>query len=198
MVLDIDDVIATNAEDFTSWSNKQFGTSLVASDYSEDFRVLWPGVDMAEIQRRATLFHESDAMLSYGHVKEGAVSLRGLTGWYRFVAATSRRRASEEVTRAWLEQSYEGIFEDIIFAGIYDGPTGHGRHLRTKEDIYRKLKPAYVVDDQFKHCLAAANQGINSVLFGDYPWSQGHSLPELMTRCKDWQETKEFFIARKS
>ncbi len=193
VLLDIDDVIAANAEGFIAWSNHEFGTNLKPIDYTEDFTRLWPGIGMDEIQRRANLFHGSDAMLSYGHIEEGATSLQGLTERYRFIAATSRRRVSELITRTWIEQSYAGIFEDVVFAGIYDEPTRHGHHLRTKADVYRKLKPDYVVDDQAKHCFVAAELGVPTVLFGNYSWTPKDNLPGLVTWCKDWRETREYF-----
>jgi hypothetical protein len=116
-------------------------SNLAATDHMEDFTALWPGIDMVEINQRAGLFHESDAMSSYGHINEGAMSLRALTAHYRFID---------------------------------------------------------VVDGQFKHCLAAAEQGIEAVLFGDYKWSQAHVLPGLITWRKDWPQTREYFYERAS
>lgn len=193
---DIDDVIAANAEGFIGWSNHHFGTSLEAAHYTEDFTALWPGIDIAEIERRASLFHESDVVSSYGHIDQAAVTLRALGGRYRFIAATSRRKTNEPYTRAWIEQAYEGIFEDVIFAGIYDEPVGREHHLRTKADIYRSLQPDYAIDDQLKHCYAAAELGIKTVLFGDYPWNQAEDLPDGISRCKDWAAVEEYFGAK--
>lgn len=200
VVCDIDDVIAANAAGFVAWSNEHFGTTLNPDDYSEDFTQLWPTTDKAEIIRRAQLFHESGAISAYDHIDQAAVTLRALTAHYRFIAATSRRRIGEKYTRAWLEESYDGVFEELLFAGIYDdvAPTDdfHGVHLRTKADIYRVLRPDYVIDDQLKHCYAAAEQGIKTILFGNYKWNQVDELPPLITRCDSWLAVGEYLQSR--
>lgn len=192
IVCDIDDVIAANAEGFIAWCNEQFGTNLSVDDYTEDFKVLWPDADQAEIERRANLFHNSDAVLSYGHIPDGFAVLTALAEKYRIIAATSRRRVGEEYTRTWINQYYKGIFEDIVFAGIFD-TDGHERHLRTKSDIYQTLRPNYVIDDQLKHCMAASELGIQTILFGQYSWTKTESLPSNIAWCPNWKAVKECF-----
>jgi hypothetical protein len=193
LACDIDDVMAKNAEGFTRWSNEEFGTSLTADDYTEDFTVLWPGIDSAEIERRASLFHETGGVLSYDRIEEAEVSLRALAVSYRLVAVTSRRRVGERHTQLWMNDFYRGLFEDIVFAGIYDEPTASKRHMRTKAEAYKFLKPGYVIDDQNKHCLAAAEQGIPAILYGQYSWNTEGLTHPLVTRCMDWPAVVRFF-----
>lgn len=197
LVCDLDDVIAANAEGFTAWSNREFGTSLAAADYSEDFLSLWQ-VDINEVERRAAMFHESDAIMSYGHIDAAASSLAVLSEDFRIILATSRRKASELYTRRWIETDYPDMFEDIIFAGIYDNLTAQRRrrHLQTKAEIYAALQPDYVIDDQIKHCQAAVSLNIKAILFGSYSWNQADTLPPGITRCIDWPAVLKYFDER--
>lgn len=52
------------------------------------------------------------------------------------------------------------------------------------------------IDDQLKHCQAAASLGIKAVLLGDYPWNRTEKLPSGVTRCKDWPAVLEYFNER--
>lgn len=189
---DIDDVLALNAQGFVEFSNREFGTSLSSDDYQEHWAEMWQ-VDLEEVDRRAQVFHESEVVATYKHIKESVVALDGLKDIYRLVAVTSRRSNLKSCTRAWLDTYFNGVFEDIYFAGIFDGPIDGNSHLKTKADVFRKLRPDYVIDDQIKHCEAAARLDARAVLFGEYPWNEAASLPPGVTRCKDWPAVLRYF-----
>jgi len=191
---DIDDVLAANAEGFVAFSNQQWGMNLRPEDYSEQWAKVWQ-VDVAEVDRRSKIFHESQVVATYRHLPDGVAALERLKQDYDIVAVTSRQLTIRDSTRDWLDKYYGGIFDDVVFAGIFDGAFADDLHLRTKADVFRRLKPAYVIDDQLKHCAAAADLGIKTVLFGDYPWNQVDELPPGVTRCRDWAAVEEYFDA---
>ena len=47
--------------------------------------------------------------------------------------------------------------------------------------------------DQLKLCRAAADLGMDALLFGDYSWNKIEELPDNTARCKDWKEVGEYF-----
>jgi len=63
----------------------------------------------------------------------------------------------------------------------------------TKNDVIKQIGADYLIDDQPKHCIAAAKAGIKTVLFGDYKWNRDLKLRKNMVRARNWQEVLEYF-----
>jgi hypothetical protein len=49
------------------------------------------------------------------------------------------------------------------------------------------------IDDQPKHCVAAADIGIKALLFGEYSWNRTDTLPVGVARVKDWVAVLQYF-----
>lgn len=198
IAIDIDDVIAANAQGFVKFSNERWGTNLTVDDYDEHWAKVWD-VDEVETARRAIELHESGAIGSYTPLPRAEVILRHLHENYNIIAVTSRRLLIESETHVWLATHFAGVIDDVHFAGFYDDITKipHGR-TQTKKDILLEIGAKYFIDDQLKHCLAAAEAGINVVLFGDYSWNQLSTLPSQMTRCSTWEGVATYFDGRKN
>jgi len=192
IAVDIDDVLALNAQGFIEFSNREFATNLQISDYKEHWADMWQ-VDFEETERRARVFHESKIVASYQHIKESVFVLDALKDKFHLVIVTSRRNVLKDSTRAWLDTYFNGMFERIYFAGIYDGPLTKGSYVKTKAEVFKEILPDYVIDDQIKHCQAAIELGIDAVLFGNYSWNNAEELPLGMVRCKDWNEVGRYF-----
>ena len=168
IAIDIDDVLADNAEKFTAFSNQRFNTRLTTDDYDEDWSKMWQ-VDINVVRSRAKEFHDSDAMAFYD-VKDKAIDvLSRFSDKHDLLAITSRRVQVREVTHIWLSDHYPGIFhqDNVHFAGIWDK-----------------------FDDQPKHCIGAASVGTKAILFGDYSWNRTASLPEDIMRCRSWLDVE--------
>ena len=196
IAVDIDDVLADNAQGFIEFSNRQWGTSLTIHDYTEHWAELWQ-CDMDEVLRRSKIFHDSDAMARYAHKPEAEPVLRNLVEDYTLVNTTSRKSLTAGITRTFIETNYGGIFSAIHHAGFFDDDTNIGLH-ETKADLCMRIGASYLIDDQLKHCRAAANVGITAVLFGDYPWNRTSDLPPGVARAHDWDEVQEFFEKERS
>lgn len=193
IAIDIDDVLAANAEGFVAFSNERWGTNLRPEDYHEHWAELWQ-VDHEETQRRAVELHASGIIGKYRHYDEAKAVLAKLKKSYRLIVATSRRTSVEPETRAWLDMHFEGMFDEIHFAGIFDKKVfSKETWAHTKAEIFSAIGARYVIDDQLKHCVAAAELGIETVLFGDYPWNQTDKLPDNITRCHDWVAVEKYF-----
>lgn len=195
IAVDIDDVLSDTAEGFTAFSNERYGTSLTISDFTEHWADMWQ-VDNDEVTRRAAEYHESGAANDFQHKEEALPVLRELEQSYKLLAITSRSNELKSLTHEWVERHFGEIFDDIKFAGIFDGPIHDGLLHRTKGELFASNAVNYVIDDHLKHCFAAAKLGIQSVLFGDYPWNQHEDLPPEIIRCENWGAVAEFFDAR--
>ena len=193
--VDIDDVLSDSAEGFTAFSNEYFDTHLSPSDYSEHWAEMWQ-VDNDEVARRALIYNDSGVAGRFQHREQAKPVLESLAERYRLLALTSRNSGLIEQTNAWLDTHFNGIFDDVQFAGIFDGPLHDGMLHMTKADLFASNEVSYVIDDQLKHCLAAAKLGVRAVLFGDYRWNRDAEVPSLITRCRDWPAVQEYFDAK--
>lgn len=192
IAIDIDGVLAAEAEFIVAYSNAHWQTNLQVADYSENWRSMW-GIDQDEAERRAAELHQPGMESSYKLIPGARPVLERLATQYNLIVATSRRHAVAQETVDWLDKNFAELFQDIHFANIWDD--GHeAAHLRTKAELCTKLGADYLVDDQLKHCLAVAACNTPTVLFGDYPWNQyDGALPVDVVRAKDWQAVERFF-----
>jgi 5'(3')-deoxyribonucleotidase len=192
IAIDIDDVLAANAPAFVAFSNERWGTNLTVDDYVEHWGEFWK-VDADELHRRSEIYHASGVIGRYEHAPEALPVLKHLATKYRLAIVTSRRAVVSEVTIEWIDRYYKGLFDEIRFAGFYDNQFGVHH---TKAEICRDLGAAYLIDDQLKHCLAAAEAGIDAVLFGEYGWNRQDKLPPRVHRARDWQAVGKYFDDR--
>ena len=192
IAVDVDDVLAASAAGWVRYSNEHWSHQLTTEDYIEDWFTMW-GVDEQEGRRRAREINAKGIVLDFEHFAEAVDVLRKLANKYRLIITTARVEMNRPHTIEWINKYFEGIFEEIHLAGFFD--SGHLNPLSlTKAEMQQALGADFMIDDQPKHCLAAAEAGIQAILFGDYAWNRDiGELPESVTRCKDWTEVQEYF-----
>jgi 5'(3')-deoxyribonucleotidase len=194
IAIDIDDVLAANAEGFIEFSNTRLGHKLKKDDYQEEWAKVW-NVSLEEAMRRAEEFHISGVVADYQY-KHGALDvLQKLSQTYKLITVTSRRSILKDHTTRWLERHFPGVFDDVCYAGIWEGDKTIEQMInQTKADVCLALGADYLIDDQIKHCFGAASVGMKSLLFGEYGWNQTTDrLPENVIRVKDWKDVEEYF-----
>lgn len=196
IAVDIDDVLSDSARGLIDFSNRQFGSNLDIDDYDEHLMEMWK-VDFQESERRLGMFFEMNSFLAYGHNPGALPVLNKLKEKYNLIIVTSRRIRAKTDTLAWLNEKYPGIFQEnnIHFTGFHDDVAEHTAKL-TKGDQLKTLGADYLIDDQLKHCAAAAAQGIKTLLFGNYKWNQTDELPDRVVRVTDWVAVEEYFNER--
>lgn len=192
IAIDIDDVLAAHAKSFVAYSNRMYGTSLTVDDYEEYWARMWQ-IDDEEAERRAVEYHESDDIGKYEHHSDALPVLKALSEYYSLVVVTSRRVVVTKITNEWVDKYFPQVFDAIYHAGIWDKGVNGVAAGATKMEICSRIGARYLIDDQLKHCLAVASEGIKAILFGDYPWNKMEHLPPLITRCRSWQEVLEYF-----
>jgi uncharacterized HAD superfamily protein len=194
IAVDIDDVLAASAEGFATFSNERWGLSLRPEDYQEEWAEVWK-VSIDEAMRRSDEFHASGVVKEYRRVDNALMVLKKLSEQYRLIIITARRKDLKASTDDWLDQHFPGVFSEVRYAGIWDSdhPVSH-QVSQTKAEICRELGADYLIDDQLKHCIGAADAGITSLLFGAYNWNQTKtSLPDNVVRVASWTEVARYF-----
>ncbi|NCU39011.1 hypothetical protein EOL96_08310 [Candidatus Saccharibacteria bacterium] len=193
IAIDVDDVLADYATAFVDYSNKTWGTNLTVNDYDEHWAKVW-GVDNDEVKKRAQHYHKDHIIAQYAHDETALPVLNRLKRRHELIIVTSRRSQVRKATIDWIHYHYPGVFNDDVFyfTSIWDQVNDASVH-KTKGDIVRDLGATHIIDDQIKHCFAAAEQGVKALLFGDYGWNQSPELPFGVTRCIDWSEVERYF-----
>jgi 5'(3')-deoxyribonucleotidase len=199
IAVDVDDVLASNAAGFVQFSNQRWGTTLEPQDYHEHWAEMW-GIDHEEMQKRRAEIIKAKLFTSYDFLDDAKRVLTKLSGDYRLVILTSRTTDISEDTTAWIKGYFGDLFADIHYAGIWEKLNRNEAKVEdvikvTKGQIAKDIGADYLIDDQPKHCLAAAKVGITSLLFGDYRWNRDFELLPNMARVKNWQEVLEYFDA---
>lgn len=195
IAVDIDDVLALSAPAFIQYSNRHWGTHLRIDDYHEHWAELWQ-VNNDVVEQRANDYWGSGVLDTLDKVSNGELVLRYLAENHKLVVATARRKQLEKETTAWINEHFNGIFSEVHFAGMWDKVTDNSIHA-TKAELCREINADYLIDDQPKHCFAAAAVGIDSILFGNYNWNRVDKLPSGVVRCEDWNNIKDYFDAKR-
>lgn len=194
IAVDIDDVLAMNAQAFVDFSNKRWGTNLTVKDYSDHWHDLWQADDQ-ETQRRIKEYVASGTFRKYLTVQDAREILNSLKKHYRLAVLTARQTSLQPETNAWLDKNFSDIFDEIHYAGIWDLPLEEAiKHNKTA--VAQRIGAKYLIEDQLKYAIPAAKAGIKVLLFGDYKWNQLDRLPPNVTRVKNWQEVLEYFNGR--
>lgn len=192
IAIDIDDVLADYAAEFVLASNKLWGTNFTVDDYNEDWMALW-GVGIDEVVERGKVLFEDRIHERLKHKDAAVPVLESLSKRYRLTVLTARDEQSKAMTLEWFTRHYPMIdHTNITFAGLWNNPD-KDTAKRTKGAIAKNLGVDYIIDDQLKHCIAAAEHGITALLFGEYSWNQADELPPGITRVSNWEAVEDYF-----
>src|ERR1700685_1917058 len=105
IAIDVDDVLAAEAEFIVNYSNVHWRRNLKIPDYQEYWQGRW-GVDYEEARRREVLLHQPGIEASYRLIDGADAVLRKLSKHYRLVAVTSRQKVVAQETRDWLQENF--------------------------------------------------------------------------------------------
>ncbi len=191
IAVDLDDVLSASAAGFIAYSNQKWGTNLTVENYHENWAEMWQ-LDHDATHERWDHFWKSGIVGTFEQYDEAKPVLQKLKQRFRLVIATARHRIVQKETLEWLDVHHKDVFEEVHMAGFYEKSDPEA-HKLTKADLLKSIRADYVIDDQPKHCLAAADVGISAVLFGDYSWNRQVKLTDGVTRARNWQEVAEYF-----
>lgn len=198
IAVDIDDVLSASAEAFVEFSNRRWGLQMTIDQVDEDFAKAW-GVTREEALPMAETFIAESSHESFRHFEEAVPILKKLKKRFVLVAVTSRRRQLKQQTDSWLSRHFPDVFDRVAYAGIFDDTNRHNvaaKLSQTKADICQELGVSYLIDDQPKHCLAAADFGIQALLFGNYAWNRHVEGVDNLVAVYDWKDVEKFFDGR--
>lgn len=198
VAVDIDDVLFDEHQSMRLFMNATYGLQHTAEHYSVEgpywgyWQKVWD-VDDEESEKRYIAYVESGAKAKPALIPGAVEALGRLKERYDLIIITSRyAEGVVDTTPAWLEEHFPKVFKRIEFVINWNAS-----QKMPKGVIAQRLGASYLIDDSYLHCQSAAEQGVHSLLFGDYGYSRQYKGDHpLITRAYNWKEVVEFLDAR--
>lgn len=192
IAVDVDEVLFPFVEEFIKFDNAIYGGDFTVQDFlTYAFEnVLNAGTDK-EAMRRVYDFNGSDHT-DITPLEQTYDALATLSERFDLAIVTARHPQFESQTKSWLERHLDGFFfslSHIGYAPVVEKPV-------KKVEVCRDLGAIALIDDSLGHVSECAEDGMEGILFGDYPWNQANVLPSGVTRCRDWPAVLEYFDGR--
>jgi uncharacterized HAD superfamily protein len=196
IAVDIDDVAADENGGIRKFANREFGFNHTHEDYLEEgvYKDYWQAIWKVEPKKAKEIYEAFVNSPDKANLKviEGAVEgINRLKEKYELVVITSREGIAMEVTKPWLERHFPDTFSRVEFVAAWSKD-----EKVSKAVIAKAIGVDYLIDDNATHCNLAAEEGIQTLLFGDYGWNRKMELHPSVIRVKNWQEVLEYFDGR--
>ena len=193
IAVDCDDVIVPTAPATLHHYNQKYGTDVTLQDFYSNDLSLWEAPDNDTAVRRFNEFIESEEFFDLAPTKEAIGALRDLAAYHELHVVTGRPDFVETSTLAWLQRHLPDIFKTVVYTNYFTMSFGVTKS-RSKAEVCQEIGADYLIDDHLHHAEEVAEEGINALLFGDFPWNQAESLPPLVTRVSGWSEIRKILL----
>jgi 5'(3')-deoxyribonucleotidase len=188
IAIDCDDVVVETAQCIVDYYNKTYGTKLAFGDiYTKDLQRL-NVPDIATAIGRMEVYLESEDCRLLSPSGEAIAVMKRLARRYKLHIVTGRSSRIEAATRDMLQRHLPGILTSVTFTNFFNHKVTH------KADVCREIGADLLIDDHLPHVLPAAQAGIDTLLFGSYPWNQTDQLPPNTRRVRSWREVAELLL----
>lgn len=191
IAVDIDEVLFPFVREFLAWYNPKYATSW-EQEHFKSYR--FEDVTKRSVPETMEDIYEfcAFANLHIEPIEEAQSAIKTLNENYDLVLLTARHPDYKDPIEAWTQKHFQGMFKSLDMIGydlVMERP-------RTKAEVCKDLGAFILIDDSVSHVIECATQGVESILFGDYPWNQIDILPKGVTQCEDWKSVLEFINAR--
>ena len=187
--VDIDEVLADFNASFIEYCNRRFGKVLkredfVSSNYSnflektaeETIEIVDDFYQSVYFEKIIPLFDSVNAISYLSHLN-------------KLFVVTSRPDFLISSTKKWVYDNFGNNFLGIFHSSNHY--TNRQNCGKSKVEICRNLNVDLLIDDSLDYTIQCSKAGMDSLLFGNYPWNQNGRLPMNIHRVKDWQEVLE-------
>lgn len=192
IAIDIDDVLADSTESLRLLVNKRLSMSLPKSAYRVPGRYwgyyerVWSEHGIAGQLDFKALNQEMEIDQSHVPVMANAqYAVHELVKDFHIVFVTSRDASWEKATKRWLHEQFGDENVEVYFCESHKNEAA-----KSKGEICKDLGADLLIDDNPSHCQSATDEGIATILFGEYGWHQ--DAEEDAVRCKDWPSVVEY------
>lgn len=185
IAFDCDDVVLETAYPTLAYYNGRFGANVEPKNFYCNDPTVWRASSRQVVSDRIQRFMTTLEYQRLAPTAEAVYTLRLLSERYDLYVVTGRSDHYAGITKNSLQTHLPGIFKSVIFTN-YSCETA-----RPKSQVCREIGADVLVEDHLYHATAAAKDGINVLLFGDYPWNQADNLLPNITRVSGWRDIAE-------
>lgn len=185
IALDIDEVLFPFIPQFVRWHNGVHQTNFRSDDFfTYEFDAVL-GLSVSDTVSRVHEFLEQrDNHENVAPIEGSENAVYALAERYSLVAVTARNPRFRAVTEVYLNDCFGGNIEHVELIGH----PASMEACKSKAEACQKLGVAALIDDSVRHVNGCVDNGIDGILFGDYPWNGDDELREGVTRCRDWPD----------
>ena len=183
LAVDIDEVLFPYVEKFTEHHNDVYSTALSKKDF-HSYIINVISDDQSVVLERVQKFQRG-GVLKQGEPIQGSIeALSLLAQHYDIYIVSARSTDLLGDTIEWLLQHYPKIFSGVYFADYW--VEGETSEPWTKASLCKKIGAQLLIEDSLSYAEECAQEGIEVLLFGDYPWNQTDKLPRRVKRVSNW------------
>jgi 5'(3')-deoxyribonucleotidase len=179
IAIDCDDVIVASAPAILDHYNKTYGTDIAIEDFYGEELAAYPATE------RVDEYLASEEYKNLPPLQEAIHAIRQLGEHHELHVVTGRADYLAEATHTMLKKHFPDIFRSVEFTNYF------GKNSRSKAQVCKDIGADLLIDDHLHHAEVVAAEGIEVLLFGDYPWNKADTLPPNITRVRGWNDIVE-------
>mmetsp|Transcript_12307 Transcript_12307/g.31178 ORF Transcript_12307/g.31178 Transcript_12307/m.31178 type:complete len:301 (-) Transcript_12307:196-1098(-) len=189
IAVDIDEVLAQFLLSLNSYYADRFGKQYHLEHYDEYyFCKVWNCSPEMSNDIVHQFFDSHFFRDGIAPVPGALEALQALKQRCELVVVTSRQNHIREATTSWVEAHYPGIFSEMHFCNHF---ALEGESF-TKAEVMKKHGIDLLIDDNKNYALESAEEGLDVILFGSYPWNQECATHTKIKRCGGWDDVHDY------
>ncbi len=188
IAFDLDDVIFGTAYPILQYYSRKFGITVKPENFYCSEPSVWGASSGEVVSDRIQGFLETTEHQELTPTPEAIRALHQISQRFDLYVVTGRSECYAQITERAIQKHLPGIFKSVVFTN-YNKTTA-----QPKAQVCQEIGADTLVDDHLYHATAAANSGINVLLFGDYPWNQANNLPPNITRVAGWYDLTKLLL----
>jgi 5'(3')-deoxyribonucleotidase len=184
IAVDIDEVLGEFITEFLKWYNPRHGTGWTFADVSDYHWANFLKIDVSEAIAEVHKFFETEQFRTLPLIEGAREGVAELVKHHELYAVTGRQNVVQEITKAWLQRNFPGVFISIEFTNHY--PQNNSQTL-SKGEVCHRLGCGVLIDDDIRHADDLIPHNVKLVIFNK-PWNIHHQLPGEVLRASSWSE----------
>lgn len=182
IAIDFDDVLVQTGVPFLTHYNNTYGTNIAPRDLYSSDSSLWGVESLATAHRRFDEFALSQAYTSTPPPKDAIRGVKSLSRNHELHVITGRPMRLFDVTKNMIDTYYPDCFVGIECTSYFE------KHAVSKSVVCKKRNVDVLIDDFSVHVAQVLNDGVDALLFGDYPWNAQDDSSLVAERAHNWHE----------
>ncbi|MEK6833525.1 MAG: hypothetical protein AABY32_05760 [Nanoarchaeota archaeon] len=187
--VDIDDTSVDFVGNYILYFNQKYKANLKKEDFKTCSFNKTIGGTMEESINLVNEFYKSNLFKKMFPLPNSVEIIKLLKqAGYELFVITSRPDFLKAETEVFIDKYFSNNFSDIFFSYNYYTKRQNGG--KSKAEICLDKKISFMIDDSLEYCKQCAEKGIESLLFGNFPWNQDGEFGDKI-RVKDWLKVGE-------